>query len=79
MSESWTPQTYPAVPPDAKFRQDLQRALKQTHRQQAAQRKLGTQSRARRLFSLRRIAGLALLLLALLLAARWLLNHDVHD
>ena len=45
MSEPWTPEMYPAVAPDAKFRQDLQRALEQTHRQQAAQRKLGTQGK----------------------------------
>ena len=45
MSEQWTSGAYPAVPPDEKFRHDLQRALEQTHRQQMAQRKLGAQVR----------------------------------
>jgi hypothetical protein len=72
MSEPWTPETYPAVAPDAKFRQDLQRALEQTHRQQSAQRKLGTHGRGGPLLSPRRLAGFALLLFALLLLARWL-------
>ena len=79
MSESWTKDSYPAVPPDARFRQNLQAALEQTHRQQAAQRKLGTQRSARRLLSLRQAAGAALLLLAVLLVARWYLDHDSHE
>ena len=79
MSETWTPDTYPAVPPDAKFRQELQQALEQTHRQQAAQRKLGTHSGAKRLLSPRRVLVIFFLLLALLLVARWLLNQDSHN
>lgn len=79
VSKPWTPEAYPAVPPDAKFRQDLQRALEQTHRQQMAQRKLGTHSPAKPLLSPRRAAGIFFLLLALLLAARWILNPDAHD
>lgn len=71
MSESWTKDSYPAVPPDARFRQNLQAALEQTHRQQAAQRKLGTQRPARRMLSPQRVVGVALLLLAVLLIARW--------
>jgi hypothetical protein len=34
--------TLPVVQPAPRFRQDLQRALEQTHRQQRAQRRLGT-------------------------------------
>ena len=79
MSEPWTPEAYPAIPPDAKFRQDLQRALEQTHRQQMAQRKVGAYSPAKPLLSPRRIAGLLFLLLALLLVARWVLNPDRPD
>jgi len=78
-SKSWTPEAYPAVPPDAKFRQDLQRALEQTHRQQMAQRKLGTHAPARPLLSPRRVAGVFFLLLALLLLARWIRNQDSHE
>ena len=78
MSESWATDTYPAVPPDARFRQNLQAALEQTHRQQAAQRKLGTQGPARKPVLIQRVAGLALLLLALLLVARWWLADDRH-
>jgi hypothetical protein len=78
MSESWTPETYPAVPPDAKFRQDLQRALEQTHRQQAAQRKLRTRGSARQLILPRQIAGVLLLLLALLITVRWLQGRGKH-
>lgn len=76
MSEPWTPEMYPTVAPDAKFRQDLQRALEQTHRQQAAQRKLGTHGKGGALLSPRRLAGAVLLLLALLLLARWLQQED---
>lgn len=79
MSELWTPDTYPAVSPDAKFRQDLQRALEQTHRQQTAQRKLGTQSAAKPLLWPQRIVGVMLLLLALAMVARWLLNRKADD
>lgn len=79
ISKPWTPSAYPAVPPDAKFRHDLQRALEQTHRQQMAQRKIGAYSPARPLLSPRRVAGFLLLLLALLLAARWVWNHGSHD
>jgi hypothetical protein len=72
MSDQWTKDVYPTIPPDEKFRQDLQRALEQTHRQQMAQRKLGThppprQDRAR---TVQRAAGILLLLLALLIALR---------
>ena len=76
MSESWATDSYPAVPPDARFRQNLQAALEQTHRQQAAQRKLGAHGPDRRLLSLQRVAGLALLALALLLVARWWVDDD---
>ena len=79
ISKSWPPGAYPAVPPDAKFRQDLQRALEQTHRQQMAQRKVGAYSPARPMLSPRRVAGALFLLLALALVARWLLNHDSPD
>ena len=67
MSEEWVSNSTPSVPPDDKFRQDLHRALEETHRQQMAQRKLGarpdqvpnpTNSRA---FWLRVIVLLALL------------------
>ena len=76
VNKPWAPEAYPAVPPDAKFRQDLQRALEQTHRQQMAQRKLGTHTPDRPLFSPRQVAGIFFLLLALLLVARWLLPQD---
>ena len=79
MNEPWTPETYPAIPPDAKFRHDLQRALEQTHRQQIAQRKVGAYSPPRRRLSSRRVAGGLLLLLALLLVARLYLNQDASD
>jgi hypothetical protein len=42
MSEEWTSEATQQALPDAKFRQDLHRALEQTHRQQMAQRQLGT-------------------------------------
>ena len=71
MSTQWTPDVYPAVPPDAKFRQDLQKALEQTHRQQMAQRKLRAPGAERNGRLRRQAAGVALLLLALLLIARW--------
>jgi hypothetical protein len=72
MSDQWTKEIYPTVPPNDKFRQDLQRALEQTHRQQIAQRKLGThparrQDQAR---TVQRIAGILLLLFALLITFR---------
>jgi hypothetical protein len=72
MSDQWTKEVYPTVPPNDKFRQDLQRALEQTHRQQTAQRKLGThpapkQDQAR---TVQRMAGFLLLLVALLLILR---------
>ena len=41
MSEEWMSTSTVQVAPDAKFRQDLQRALEQTHRQQLVQRQLG--------------------------------------
>ncbi|MFN8469394.1 MAG: hypothetical protein U0X20_27815 [Caldilineaceae bacterium] len=65
MSDQWTADTYPAVPPDDKFRQDLQRALEQTHRQQMAQRKLGTQGGEKQVLS----AGIIAAFLALIVAA----------
>jgi hypothetical protein len=76
MSEQWLQDTYPAVPPDAKFRQDLQRALEQSHRQQAAQRKLGTRHDERRQLPLRQATGIFLMLLALVLIARWFVDHE---
>ena len=79
MSKPWPPDAYPAVPPDAKFRHDLQRALEQTHRQQTAQRKVGAYSPAKPLLSPRRVAGIFFLLLALLLLARWVWNQDAPD
>lgn len=44
MSEQWGSNSTPSVPPDNKFREDLHRALEETHRQQAAKRKLGARS-----------------------------------
>lgn len=70
MSESWTPEIYPAVPPDAKFRQDLQRALEQTHRQQAAQRKLHTRQENSSRIRLRWIVSVILCLVALAVIMR---------
>lgn len=70
MSESWTPEIYPAVPPDAKFRQDLQRALEQTHRQQAAQRKLRTRQENSSRIRLRWIVSVILCLVALAVIMR---------
>lgn len=70
MSESWTPEIYPAVPPDAKFRQDLQRALEQTHRQQAAQRKLRTRQENSSRTRLRWIVSVILCLVALAVIMR---------
>jgi hypothetical protein len=68
MSEQWTVEAYPAVPPDEKFRQDLQRALEQTHRQQMAQRKLGTHGAEKPALSLGLIAGCLALILAVAVA-----------
>ncbi len=64
-AEQWTADALPPVAPNAKFRQDLQRALEQTHRQQMAQRKLGTQPPAAQP-GLLRDSRLRLALLALL-------------
>lgn len=72
MSEQWTAESYPAVPLDAKFRQDLQRALEQTHRQQAVQRKLGTGYRRGRRIRIRWITAALLCLLISLAIVRWL-------
>lgn len=70
--EQWAVDALPAVAPNAKFRQDLQRALEQTHRQQMAQRKLGTQPPPQP--PLRQDKRLRLALLALLaIALLWLL------
>lgn len=44
MSEQWMTNSAPTVPPDTKFRQDLHRALEETHRQQLAQRKVGARA-----------------------------------
>ena len=72
MSDQWTAETYPPVPPDDKFRQDLQRALEQTHRQQMAQRKLGTQGSEKQALSMGLIAGfLALILAAAVAVGLW--------
>jgi hypothetical protein len=76
MSDQWAAEAYPAVPPNEKFRQDLQRALEQTHRQQMAQRKLGTHSSEKRALSHRRIFGILALLLAAAIALRWLQNRQ---
>lgn len=46
MQEHWSPDEFPQVTPDAKFRQDLHRALAQTHRQHMVQRRLGTRTAA---------------------------------
>ncbi len=72
MSDQFTAESYPAVPPDDKFRQDLQRALEQTHRQQMAQRKLGTQGGQKQALSMGMIAGfLALVLAAAVAVGLW--------
>ncbi len=72
MIDQFTAQSYPAVPPDDKFRQDLQRALEQTHRQQMAQRKLGTQGGQKQARSLGLVAGfLALILAAAVAVGLW--------
>jgi hypothetical protein len=70
MSELWTPEAYPAVPPDAKFRQDLQRALEQTHRQQAAQRKLRTRKESRFRIRMRWMISVIVCLVALAVIMR---------
>ncbi len=72
MSEQWTPGAFPTAPLDAKFRQDLQRALEQTHRQQAARRKLGARSKPKAAAPLRQGLRLAVIVLALLLLIRLL-------
>ena len=67
MSEEWKFPAQPQVPPDAKFRQDLQRALEQTHRQQLVQRQLGTQpTHHRAAVKRQRWFGMLLLITALL-------------
>lgn len=72
MSDQFTTESYPAVPPDDKFRQDLQRALEQTHRQQMAQRKLGTQGPQKQALSMGIVAGfLALILAAAVAVGLW--------
>jgi hypothetical protein len=72
MSDQWTAEAYPSVPPNEKFRHDLQRALEQTHRQQMAQRKLGTHGAAKHTLSPRRMLGVVALFLAAAIALRWL-------
>jgi hypothetical protein len=72
MNDQWTAEAYPAVPPNEKFRQDLQRALEQTHRQQMAQRKLHTRPQAKRTSPALRLGIVLVLLLALLGAWQWL-------
>jgi hypothetical protein len=71
MSNQWTTEAYPAVPPNEKFRQDLQRALEQTHRQQMAQRKLHPPPARKRTPDLLRFTIVFALLLALLAAFMW--------
>jgi hypothetical protein len=71
MSDQWTADTYPAVPPNEKFRQELQLALEQTHRQQIAQRKLGTRGAHRSTRKPNPIFGLLVILALLVLAVRW--------
>lgn len=41
MSEQWSETVTQQVPPDARFRAELHRALEETHRQQVARRKVG--------------------------------------
>lgn len=48
MDEQWSDNGAPLVPPDAKFRQELARALQDTHNRQRAQRQLYGSSSARR-------------------------------
>jgi hypothetical protein len=72
VSDQWIVDTYPAVPPNEKFRQDLQRALEQTHRQQAAQRKLGTQGRRKTSPQVRQVAAFAAVVIAILFVLRLL-------
>lgn len=79
MSEEWMSPSTTQVAPDAKFRQDLQRALEQTHRQQLVQRQLGTRP-ARRDLTQRRELWLAtfMLLLIFLLGAYLLRPSAAH-
>jgi hypothetical protein len=72
MSDQWTVDTYPAVPPNEKFRQDLQLALEQTHRQQAAQRKLGTHGRRKTSPQMRQVAAFAAVVIGILFVLRLL-------
>lgn len=63
MSETWGHETAPQVPPDAKFRADLHRALEESHRQQVARRKVGAHRSGGPDDAARRMAGIGLLLL----------------
>ena len=74
MSEEWMSSSTLQVAPDAKFRQDLQRALEQTHRQQLVQRQLGTRPAPRGLAQRRETWVTVLLLLLILLAVACLLR-----
>ncbi|MBW7883933.1 MAG: hypothetical protein H3C34_15090 [Caldilineaceae bacterium] len=73
MEEQWKGETVPQVSPDEKFRQDLHRALEQTHRQQMAQRRItGQPKRARRLTKRRLTLVVALILLVSFMGWLWL-------
>ena len=74
MSEEWMSSSTIQVSPDAKFRQDLQRALEQTHRQQLVQRQLGTRPARRDLAQRRETWLAASLLLLILLVGAYLLR-----
>jgi MYXO-CTERM domain-containing protein len=75
MSEKWGHETAPQVPPDAKFRADLHRALEESHRQQVARRKVGAHRSGDPDAAARRTAWIGLLLL-LLLAAAFVFNRQ---
>jgi hypothetical protein len=69
MSEKWGQETAPQVPPDAKFRADLHRALEESHRQQVARRRVGAHRSGDPDDAVRRLASFALVLLLVAAAA----------
>jgi hypothetical protein len=57
----------------------LQRALEQTHRQQTAQRKLGTQPRRKTSLQMRQVAAFAAVVIAILFVLRLLRAREIDE
>jgi hypothetical protein len=53
MSEEWVPDAAPPVPPDSKFREELHRALEETHRRQIVERRTSARGARLRVANLR--------------------------